>query len=392
MKIKAEEVFSVNLSSMGRYHGFDLAKQLDRLHILKNLYTSYPRSKLIDLDINDKVMSYPWFFTPIAILNRWGWKNAFQTTGYFLADSFDGWVSKHLSFSDVFHFLSGFGLKSLNKFKKKFGGIAICDRGSSHIVYQQEIIRQEFEYWGISPRNIDPRMIERELEEYDSCDAILVPSDFVLNSFLEKKIPRYKLFKAPYGVDLNLFKPYPKEDNTFRLLYTGTLSVRKGIGHLLEAVKRIGSPEIELWLIGGLTNEIQPVLEKYSGFYKYLGFIPRSQLPQFYSQCSVLIQPSIEEGLSLVMAQAMASGLPVIATTNTGASDLFQDGVEGFIIPPARPDLIVEKVNLLYQDKHLLESMRSKALTRVQSIDGWNSYGERVMKVYQDNLRITNPT
>ena len=87
--------------------------------------------------------------------------------------------------------------------------------------------------------------------------------------------------------------------------------------------------------------------------------------------------PSIEEGLALVQGQAMACGLPVIATTNTGAEDLFTDGVEGFIVPIRDPEAIREKLLRLYHDPELREEMSRAALSRVQSMAGWDDYGVR---------------
>ena len=68
-----------------------------------------------------------------------------------------------------------------------------------------------------------------------------------------------------------------------------------------------------------------------------LGSIPQPELAALMSRSHVLALPSIEEGLALVQAQAMACGCPVVCSTNTGGEDLFTDGVEGFIVPIRDP-------------------------------------------------------
>ena len=232
----------------------------------------------------------------------------------------------------------------------------------------------------------DPRLVERELAEYETTDLIFVPSEFAYRTFLEHGVPRHKLRKNSFGADLRVFHPIPKDDDIFRVIYVGTLSVRKGIPYLLEALCGLKLPKFELWLIGSALPEVTPFLARYEGGFRYLGPIPRTKLYQYYSQGSVFGMASIEEGLAMVQPQAMACGLPVIATPNTGAEDLFTDGVEGFIVPVRDPGTIRERVLRLYQDPGLRDEMSRAALRRVQSMRGWNEYGERAARFYADGL------
>jgi glycosyltransferase involved in cell wall biosynthesis len=89
--------------------------------------------------------------------------------------------------------------------------------------------------------------------------------------------------------------------------------------------------------------------------------------------------PSIEEGLALVQGQALASGCPVIASTNTGGSDLFTDGVEGFEVPIRSAEAITDKLVQLAVQPELQQQMRAAALERVKSIGGWDDYGRKYL-------------
>ena len=71
---------------------------------------------------------------------------------------------------------------------------------------------------------------------------------------------------------------------------------------------------------------------------EFLGVVGQERLAELMSTSHVMVLPSIEEGLALVQGQAMACGCPVIASTNTGAEDLFTDGVEGFVVPIRDPE------------------------------------------------------
>jgi len=129
---------------------------------------------------------------------------------------------------------------------------------------------------------------------------------------------------------------------------------------------------------------VQRLLEQFRGTFEYKGVSPRKELWRLYSQASVLVLASVEEGLALVQAQAMACGLPVIATANTGAEDLFTDGVEGFIVPARSPEAIREKLEWMIDNRILREQMAAAALERVKSLGGWDRYGTCVESVYRE--------
>ena len=191
-------------------------------------------------------------------------------------------------------------------------------------------------------------------------------------------------------MDLNDFHPEPKNDHLFRVLFVGSLSLRKGIPYLLDALCGLILPDFELCLVGGASKEIEPVLRRYAGKFCLLGFQPRRELSKIYSQASVLVLPSLEEGLALVQAQAMACKIPVISTYNSGAEDLFCDGNEGFIIPARDIQAIRDKVLFLFENSQERERMAEAAYNRVQEIGGWNRYGEHMLMEYKTLLSRKN--
>lgn len=375
----------VCIGSLGRFHAFDLAKELERLGYLERLYTGYPRFKVEALP-HQKLETSPWFYSLGLLLGRWGFHSVENYLNRFAIESFDRWMAKNLPNCDVFHGLSSFGLRTHQRARERYKALTVCDRGSSHILYQKEILTEEYDRWSVPAPTFDEKIIERELEEYEECDYVFVPSEFVYQSFLKKGVPKDKIMKIPYGVDLRMFRPIPKKDDTFRVIYVGALSIRKGIPYFLEALGSSRIPGLELWLVGSLLPEVKPFLARYEGKFRYLGIIPRKDLYQYFSQASIFVLASIEEGLALVLAQAMACGLPVIATAHTGAEDLFLEGREGFIVPIRHPGAIREKVELLYEQPHLRHAMAEAALQRVHSIGGWKQYGEKVVENYRQGL------
>jgi glycosyltransferase involved in cell wall biosynthesis len=268
---------------------------------------------------------------------------------------------------------------------KNASRVWVCNRGSAHILTQKEILEEEHRRWNASPAIFSDEVLDRCIAEYEEADAIVVPSDFARQSFIAHGLKPGKLYVQPYGVDLDLFKPVAKEDSTFRVLFVGAISIQKGIGYLLEAMKPLVERRLaELWLVGALDDAAKHILDRHKDVFVYKGLQPRPALKWHYSQASVLVVPSVQEGLALVQAQAMACGIPVIASTNTGASNLFTDGVEGFIVPARDAKAIRDSVEWLIAHPHEHGVMKSAALSRVEKLGGWNEYGERCLQMYRE--------
>jgi glycosyltransferase involved in cell wall biosynthesis len=116
---------------------------------------------------------------------------------------------------------------------------------------------------------------------------------------------------------------------------------------------------------------------------KFLGVVPNTKLNQLYSSSHAFVLPSVEEGLAMVMAEALACGCPVIASESTGAADLFTNGREGFIVPARDPFAIRDCLTCLADEPELRERMSSAAIERVKSLNEWGAYSE----AYVDLLR-----
>jgi glycosyltransferase involved in cell wall biosynthesis len=372
----------VVLSAIGKFHLFDLARQLHRRKALATFFTGYPRCKLAKEELPAELVdTFPWLHAPymaLPLLRRrsrlarwWEWRDLV---------CFDRHVTGRVPECDIFMALSGMGMRAGVR-AQQLGAKYVCDRGSCHIRVQDRILREEYDRQGIRFDGIDPRVIAREEAEYAAADTITVPSTFALQSFVEMGIPRQKLHLAPYGVDLRIFHPNgapgPRE---FRVLFVGNVNIEKGVPDLLEAFQRVSHPAKSLTLIGDINQDLKQLLRRYcaDSRIKAIGHVPQSRLKDFLSQAHVMVLPSVQEGLALVQAQAMSCGCPVVATTNTGAEDLFTDGREGFIVPIRDPDAIADRLQRLADDTALQNAMRTAALSRIHAIQGWNEYGENM--------------
>lgn len=376
----------VVLSTIGKFHTFDLARQLHAQGALRTIFSAYPRLKLRSERLPSKrVRTFPWLHAPLMKLGplneklkrAWEWQDRIR---------FDRHVAHHLPACDLFCGLSSSGLQT-GRIAKTRAAKYVCDRGSSHIRYQDNLLRDEHDRQGIPFAGIDPRVIAYEEAEYDLADAITVPSTFALGSFVQSGIRADKLRLAPYGVDLSKFFPVARpNDQEFSVLFVGSVSVRKGIVYLLEAFRRLRHDRKRLTIAGPIDSNTEKFLApiRTDVSVRVLGHVPQEQLRWLMSSSHVMVLPSIEEGLALVQAQAMACGCPVIASDNTGASDLFTDGVEGFITRIRDVDAIAQRLQLLADDPDLRTRMGAAALKRVNSIGGWNEYGDTICKIFEE--------
>jgi glycosyltransferase involved in cell wall biosynthesis len=379
----------ITISVLGRFHLFHLAKQLQDHNLLGRLITSYPKFEVVKYGINPANIES----LVIHEIHNRGWRKisrfteSFFNPQYMVFELFDHHASRHImEGSDIFVGLSGASLYSLRR-ARRLGAKTVLERGSSHILYQRQILEEEYARFGLKREVVHPRVAERELQEYQEADFISMPSQFVKGTFLQYGIPEEKLIQIPYGVNLEHFYPIPKDDNIFRIIHCANLSLRKGVPYLLQAFSELKLKEAELWLIGSVTDEVRPFLSRFASPAIILkGQFPENELYKYMSQGSVFCLASIEEGLAMVQPMAMACGLPVICTTNTGGADIVREGRDGFIVPIRDVEALKEKILYYYEHREACKVMGESARLRVQGGFTWADHGQKMMGAYRKIL------
>ena len=381
---------TATLVCIGKFHLFALARELLKKGMLERIFSGYPSWKLQDEDIPaERLETFPWLQTQYMALSKWGLLGdgrLQRELAWHAHETLDRHVARRLPDSDVLFALSGSGLTCGREAQRR-GAKYICDRGSSHIRYQDAILREEFRRWGETFAGIDPRVIAKEEAEYEAADIVTVPSTFAYRSFLKMGVPESKLRKVPYGADLRRFEKVADPDpEAFDVLFVGQVAFQKGVLDLIEAFRLLKHPKKYLRIVGGMRPEMARYLKNHRvpDHVEFLGHIPQSELKHIMSRCHVMILPSIQEGLALVQAQALACGCPVIGTRHTGAEDLFTDGKEGFIVPIRDPRAIADRLQLLADDPQRRAAMSEAALQRVKALGGWTEYGNQMAHVMKD--------
>jgi glycosyltransferase involved in cell wall biosynthesis len=194
-----------------------------------------------------------------------------------------------------------------------------------------------------------------------------------------------------------MFSPGVKQDEIFRVIYAGTLSVQKGIHYLVNAFNLAAIPDSELCLVGSSGSETPILLKNANSRVKKIGHVPQSTLVNYYRNSSVFVMPSVQDGFGLVQAQAMASGLPLVCSSNTGGEDLLRIGCDkpylhrdgilefpaGFLVPARNSLAIAYCLRLLFENPGLLRAKREAALEARSHSLSWSSYGERAIAAYE---------
>jgi len=365
----------------GVFHHFELAHQLHRRHHLQKIYSTWPWTRLKREGLpRDLVSTFPVLHTTEYLLNRSGLVSPRRIAqlASWNTRAFDHWTNLQIPPCDAFIAISGAGLLTARKVQAA-GGKFICDRGSTHQRVQEAIVAEEHRRWNVEPPPTKPHILRREEQIYALADTITVPSTIAKRSFIASGIPEQKLHVLPYGVRLGRFFPTtPTPTDSFELLFAGTISLRKGIPYLLEAFHALRHSHKRLTVVGSIQPHMLELLTRLpTANVTFLGPIPQPALAARMSSSHVLVLPSVEEGLALVQAQAMACGCPVLATQATGAEDLFTDGVEGFIIPDRNTALLTARMQQLADDSTLRSTMSARSLERVRHLGGWDDYGDR---------------
>ncbi len=234
--------------------------------------------------------------------------------------------------------------------------------------------------------DLKPEKLKRKQREVELADHIFVASFITKKSLLEIGIDEEKITVIPYGAPIEDFKPLPKKDDLFRVLYVGRISTRKGIQYLIPAWEQLKLNNAELCLVG---SNLFPTgwLEQYQDICRHVPSVPHIFLNEYYSQGSVFVFPSLMEGFGLVILEAMACGIPVITTPNTGGLDIIDDGVDGFIVPIRDVEALKDRIQWCYDHPDELAQMGIMARKKAEQLT-WGLYRERLAEKVKELLMM----
>jgi glycosyltransferase involved in cell wall biosynthesis len=259
---------------------------------------------------------------------------------------------------------------------------------NTHVLHLDRVMRDEARRVGITaPTFVYPGFAKRVLEELATADSIRVCSKVARQTFIEHGVPPERLHVIPIGIDLDHFRPCRRGDDVFRVLVVASITPRKGVHYALEAFEQARLPNSELVIIGGTGDRwsrrlIADVAARHANIRLEGRDVTRDPVDQHYGRASVLLHAAVEDGFGLVIPQALACGRPVIATRESGASELIQDGKTGFVVDARDVAAIVDRLRLLHADAAIRERMSEAAPASVAHLS-YDAHAAAVCALYR---------
>ena len=272
------------------------------------------------------------------------------------------------------------------------GLACIYEMPIAHWQTVQRLLHEEAERlpdWRQTIQGLDdsPAKLDRKTHELELADAIVVPSRFVLESLPPSIRASKRCLLAPFGAP----SPAAYADDTrrtaagpLRVMFAGSMTQRKGLADLFAAMRLLDRRDVELVVLGALNAPMAFYRSQFDAF-RYEGTRPHTGVLDVMRTCDVLALPALVEGRALVQQEALACGLPLIVTPNTGGDDLIEEGRTGFIVPIRSPEAIAERIAWFADHRHELPDMRRHAVRKAAETS-WLHYENQVLDLVRDTF------
>lgn len=231
--------------------------------------------------------------------------------------------------------------------------------------------------------------LSRKDEELKLADRIFVASTFTANTLKDYPGSLAPVEVIPYG-----FPPVTDEIRTYtdfkikqplKLLFVGSLSQRKGVADLFEAVKGYGE-RVSLTLVGSKTTDNCHALDNALALHRWIPSLPHHEVLKLMRESDVLVFPSLFEGFGLVITEAMSQGTPVITTNRTAGPDLIENGKNGWLIEAGSTVALRDAIDNILQNPSIIEKVGMAARETAQSRP-WKMYGRELSKAVRQPVK-----
>lgn len=229
-------------------------------------------------------------------------------------------------------------------------------------------------------------------------DRVVAPSAQIHEELIEHGFAPEKIARIPNGVDAERFCPAVDREAAKQSLglqgklisFTGRLDPQKGLTFLLQAWEMVTAkqPEATLLLLGKgpQEGELKALADRMGISERVMFLGEKGDVKPYFQASDVFALPSLAEGLSNVLLEAMATGLPCIATRVGGNVDLIEDGINGLLVEPRNPNQLAEGILRLLQDHDFATNLGVAARQTVEHGYSVEQVADRYLKLYQEML------
>ena len=309
--------------------------------------------------------------------------------------SFDRWVAMQLKADiDFIHVTENACLSTLKK-AKQLNITSFYEQPSIHHLSYTDIVKNQHLKYPIFLKNEmntvhdlhGKRRDQRRDDELFLADKIICNSTFTKKSLIKAGLPEDNIITVPLGFPV--VSPLVKEKKIGEkiiFMYAGNLSIGKGSHILLETWKelKLNKKHVELWLVG--KNHLpETFLTGLDDNVKFFGNIPRTDLMDTYGNAHVFVHPTLADGFGMVITEAMACGLPVIATYNCAGPDIITDKKNGLLIPADDKNALKDAISWCLSNQSKLIEMGIEAKQKAASYS-WADYRKKLVEQVITNL------
>lgn len=290
---------------------------------------------------------------------------------------------------NVVQAIMGFATEPFNR-AERMGALKVVDAPNSHPTSYYGYWQRECDLWCPGEKVPIPRwMFARMNRELERADLVLCPSNFVRDTMVQNGIPAEKCLVNPFGADVRIFKQRQSIPAKPKFISVGTICVRKGHQYLFRAFELVKRqlPEAELICVGNVKTDFRKEWPKWFGKFTHIEHLSHPELASLLQSCTSFVFPSQEEGFARTIVEAMAVGLPIIASPQSGATTLVEDGVEGVIVNGRSPGQIAEAMLKVARDPELCQRLGEAAHKKGAIKNTWQDYGDRLLAEYERRLK-----
>ncbi len=371
----------------GTFHAIELAKYLYKKKQLGLLIICYPKYKIRENIFDKKKIKT---FGIIYILQYFFSKidpNKKNIINFLIINLFDYFASILINKNNTDVLICWASICSLTIKKcKKMGIKTILIRGSTHIDYQIGLLEKEYlKFNKFFPKH-NYLLLNKEKKEYDLCDFIEVPSNFCKKTFIDNHFNKKKIYVIPRSIDTNIFqvkRTFNKKPKN--IIFVGNTIFRKGLIYLINSLGNLDF-DFKLTIVGSINKNILFSLCKDISKYKinFTGHLNQQDLIKEYSKADIFCLPTLEEGMSNVILQAMSCSLPVIVTNISGGEDIIENNFDGIIIKPRNSNQIANSINSLYFDDNLRAKISTNSRKKIIKFFQRNFIYNRAVNLYSN--------
>jgi glycosyltransferase involved in cell wall biosynthesis len=384
-KIISPKVIVASFNSWMMDHA---AKSYQNQEYLVGFYCSIKNSKGIKEKLYHRCWPFHICMKPFYhLVSNLQWQ---QAQYHFFMPVFNKWLKRQkLNEFNVMQAIA-WGAKAPFDIAEKYGALKVLDASNSYPTIYDGIERREMALWSKSVKpSVPEHIIEQVVRDIERADIILCPSKFVYDSMVSNGVPKEKCRINHFGVNTSIFQPRKETPKVIRFVCVGSICLRKGHQYLFMAFEKLKKkyPEAELYCLGEVLSDFSLQWKKWKTVVtSHRDFMNPNELANLYQDTTAFVMASVEEGFARAIIEAMAAGLPILATHESGATTLVNHGEEGLIFESRSVDAIYDAMEKFIVNPEFSEIMGAKSYIKGSVSNTWDDYGKRNIDIFKEFL------